>query len=777
MNNNSIIKSDFVNLPIEETGFSLSDVKQIIYRRWKPALAVGIMAFGIVLIPKLLATSEYRSDAQILLQSPQNQKSAEVQLNPLNSQSRFYNLKDLSTDIFVLKSYSLINKAIEKHPETFANLSAAEVRAKLTISPATVNNIPTDILNISFINSAPEVAQGVLQALGEVYVEYSLERQRSQAINGIKFIEEQLPSAEQELNKAAFAIRSFRQQYKLVDPDLYVGRVAETYQSLGDELREVEIAINVSQTKYQSISNQLIDLGQDPETIVPTSILGEDGVYQSVANQLKDLETQYALRSVQFKDNDPSMDYLQEQKKQLRHLLNKRATQILGNSISPAILDKVLVQYTQSSIVATGGSETQVSTLGSTLKQLANELLANQTEYAGLQAKLSQIVKAKSKIEVDFQNLPQLQEIYTQLQRDLKIKSQAVDYLLQRRQELQIAAAEEITPWQILEQPYLPSRPIAPNIQKSLLSSLIAGGFWAIAVAFLLHKLDNTIKVVEQVKHLTHLPLLGAVPQVIDPRIIIEENTAKKSYSYKYSSFTESLRAIAMNISYTVVDTRKIKSIVTTSSTSSEGKTTVTYNLALALNEMGARVIVVDADLRKPKIHKMGKIPNEQGLSDVITDNELVWAEVVQTTRENLDVITAGANVANPIALLRSQMMSDLLEEWEQAYDYVLIDTPPIGAMADAQSLVHQVDGVMLVTGINKVTQKAISNTLEVLHASNCNLIGFIANRVEKDLDYYSYSYYSHYYNQNSNGNGNGNGNGNREVGALNSIMQQFRRR
>ena len=103
--------------------------------------------------------------------------------------------------------------------------------------------------------------------------------------------------------------------------------------------------------------------------------------------------------------------------------------------------------------------------------------------------------------------------------------------------------------------------------------------------------------------------------------------------------------------------------------------------------------------------------------------------------------------------------------------------------MADAQSLVHQVDGVMLITGINKVTQKAIVNTLEVLQSSNCNLIRFIANMVEKDLDYYSYSYYSHYYNQNSNGNGHGNGNGNghgsvnRETSSIGSIMQQFRRR
>ena len=623
---NNIAKSEFVNLPVQETGFSLSDFKQILYRRWKPALAVGIIAFGAVLIPKLLSTPQYRSDARILLKSPQNQQSAEVQLNPLNSRTNYYNLKDLSTDILVLKSHSLINQAIEKYPEKFQGLSVGEVRANLNIFPAMINDIPTDILNISFVDSAPEVAQGVLEALSEVYVEYSLEREKSQAINGIQFIEEQLPVAEEELNKAALAIRGFRQKNNLVNPDEYVSRVAEFRQSLEEELKRVEIALDVSQTKYQSLSNQLIELGQDPETIVATSILGQDGVYQSLASQLKEFETQYALGSVQFSENYPRMQDLQLQSEQLRNLLQERSTQILGEGISPAVLDKVLVSSNQTSILTTGDSGTQVSALGSTLQQLANQLLATQIEYSGLQSQLTHIVKAKTKIEADFQRLPQLQEVYARLQRDVKIKSQAVDYLLQRKQELQISAAEEITPWQILDRAYLPAQPISPNIQRALISSLIAAGFWGLAIAFLLNQLDNRIKLVEEVKQITHLPLLGAVPQVFDPTIVIEDSTAKPSYySYRYSSFTESLRAIAMNISYTVVDTRKLKSLVTTSSTSSEGKTTVTYNLALALTELGAKVLVVDADLRKPKIHKMAKISNDQGLSEVITDNEHSW--------------------------------------------------------------------------------------------------------------------------------------------------------
>ena len=785
--NNTIIKPDLVNFPDYETGFSLSDLKQIIYRRWKPALAVGIITFGVVLIPKLLATPQYLSNTTLLLNSPQNRQSADLNssaLGPRSSRSGFFNLKDVATDILVLRSYSLINQAIEKYPEAFGDLSAADIigKEKLIISPAVFNEISTDVLNISFVDSNPAKAKAVLEALGKVYVDYSLERQRSQALNTIKFIEEQLPHAEKELNKAAFAIRSFRQKNNLVNPDEYAVRVATFRQSLEEELKQVEIAFNVSQTKYQSISNQLIELGQDPETIVASSVLGEDGVYQSLASQLKELETQYTLGSVQFNDNYPPMQSLKLQREELRNLLRERSTQILGDSVSPAILDKVLVSYTQTNILATGDSGTQVSTSGTTLQNLAYQLLTTQTEYTGLQSRLTEILKAKAQVEVEFQKLPKLQEIYTQLQRDLEIKSQAVNYLLERKQELQIAAAEEIAPWQILDEPFLPLVPISPNLQKSLLLALAAGGFAGCAAAWLLHQLDNNIKLVEEVKQITGLPLLGAVPKVNYPRIIIEDESIKKSYSYRYSSFTESLRAIAMNVSYTIVDTEKIKSIVTTSSTSSEGKTTVTYNLGLALTELGLRVLIVDADLRKPKMHKMGKIANEKGLSEIIADNEQSWTEVIQSTANNLDIITAGAHVANPIALLRSPKMRCLIEEWEEHYDYVLIDTPPLGIMADAQSLVPQVNAVILVTGIDRVSQKAIGNTLEILHGINCNLIGFVANMVEKDLDYYSYSYYSHYYNQasnesNGNGDNNGNGNGSRETGALNSIMQQFRSR
>lgn len=363
----------------------------------------------------------------------------------------------------------------------------------------------------------------------------------------------------------------------------------------------------------------------------------------------------------------------------------------------------------------------------------------------------------------------------------MELKSKSVNYLLQRRQQLQIALAEETAPWQVLDEPYLPVEPISPNIKRALIIALFAGGFFGVVTAWMLHKLDNRIKLIDEIKQITHLPLIGVIPKSLETRVILGQETeisSLRGYSYRYSSFTEAFRTITMNLSYMIVKSGKIKSLVMTSSTSSEGKSTISHNLALVLADLRFRVLLVDADLRKPKIHRLSQLSNEKGLTEAITTDQ-PWSEIVKSNViANLDIMTSGLSVPNPIAILGSHKMTQLLQEWEAAYDYVLIDTPPIGVMADAQSLVHQLDTVLLVAGIDRATQKSLSHTLEILQGCNCNIAGFIANFVEQDLDYHSYSYHSHYYNQPSNGNDNNNGaNSNEQEGVINSIMQQFRRR
>ncbi|MDJ0688918.1 MAG: polysaccharide biosynthesis tyrosine autokinase [Xenococcaceae cyanobacterium MO_188.B32] len=781
---NTLAKPDVIHLPSSETGFSLSDLKQIVFRRWKPALAVGAIAFVGVFIPTLLETPKYKSETLILLDSAKNKQSASVV--PEQSRTGYYNLKDFSTEIMILRSYSLVAKAMKQSPEVFAGIPISEVLKKLSIHQALVGDTPTDILTVSYIDPDPQQAKAILEALGATYVDYSLERQRSQATNAIAFIKEQLPRSQQELDEAAKEIRQFRQTYNMVDPDQYAGNIGEFRQALEQEIKQAQITLAHTQREYQEISRQLAELGQNPDTALIYTVLGQDQVYQNLAAQLKGLETDHALGSVDFKDTYHVMESIQLRRAELRKLLQQRAKQLLGDAVSRISLDQVLVSQPEliaapteqsGSDASEANSSSQTGTSASTLQNLAHQLLTTQTKLASLHSQIDGIDRAKAQVEKDFQSVPQLQQTFAELQRKFKVKSEAVDFLLKRQQELEIAAAEEIAPWQILDAPYLPTKPVSPNIQRGLAIALVAGGFLGVATAWLLQQLDQKVRVVEEIKQLTRLPLLGTIPEVDYPIIDINTGNNQEFRSYQYSSFTEGLRALAMNLRYLMLETGRIKSLAFTSSTSSEGKTTVTYNLSLVLAELGFRVLVVDADLRKPRMHKLAKLSNERGLSNAIIGDE-PWSDFVQTgITENLHILTSGDTSPNPIALLNSEKTKQLIQEWRESYDYLLMDTPPIGVMADAKSVASQVDSILFVTGIGRVSPKAIQNSLEILHHSRCNLAGFVANMVNPDFDYYAYSYYDSYYNQAyTNGNGNDNGNGH-DPEERQGILQQFRRR
>ena len=757
---NELIRSQTIDLSTintQESGFSIAEFKQIVYRRWKPALTVAISAFAGIFLLIALKTPEYRSETLILLEHPQSNESASVAPNSIAKTS--YSIVDLSTEIFVLRSNSLVAKAVQTLKDRYPDISVAEVVSNLSIYQAAVNKIPTDVLVVSYVDTDPEKAKVVLEALGSTYINYSLEEQRLQASKAIEFIDSQLPNAQQELDDAAREIRYFRQAHQLVDPEISAMTAGEAKQSIALEIQQTQIALDLNRKQRQELERQLQELGQDSETMLASSILGEDGVYQDLAEKLKDIETQYNLGTVDYHDKFHVMSNLKEKRQELKKLLQERAEQVLGKSISPEVLEKIVLTPSYTDAQPSGdapnpntnsqgdSSGTKVSSEGSTLGALATRKLELETEAASLQSQLASLRQEKVKADNNFINIPRLQQSFTELKRQLELKSQAYNYLLERRQELEISEAEETAPWRILNEPFLPSKPIAPNIQLGLIQALVAGGFIGVATAFILQQLDQSVKQVEEIKQITKLPLLGVIPKVAEPRIEANIHTTRQSYSY-YSSFTEGLRSLAMNLRYLMADEGQIKTLAITSSTSAEGKSTISYNLAVVLAELELKVLVVDGDLRKPRLHKLGQVNNEAGLSEAIT-TENPWTDYLQTNSiDNLDLLTAGATSPNPIALLNSEKMKRLIEEWEANYDYVIIDTPPIGVIADAKSLAQEVDSILFIAGIQRASRKSIDNALDILRQSQCHLAGVVANLVDPEFDYYAYSYYDSYYNQ-----------------------------
>lgn len=214
------------------------------------------------------------------------------------------------------------------------------------------------------------------------------------------------------------------------------------------------------------------------------------------------------------------------------------------------------------------------------------------------------------------------------------------------------------------------------------------------------------------------------------------------------SPITESYRMLRTNILYSSLD-KPAKVIVVTSTTPSEGKTITTANLAIVMAQAGSKVLIVDADLRKPGIYKVFGLSNKVGLTNLLVENKKLEEIVCKDGVEGLDIITSGPIPPNPAELLGSKKFENFIKTAAEHYDYIIIDTPPCGSLADAAIIGRICDGVILVAAAGEVQIEAIQAAKENLQKVNVNLLGVVLNKVKRHTSsYYYYYYYNYYYNE-----------------------------
>lgn len=217
------------------------------------------------------------------------------------------------------------------------------------------------------------------------------------------------------------------------------------------------------------------------------------------------------------------------------------------------------------------------------------------------------------------------------------------------------------------------------------------------------------------------------------------------------SPITESYRMLRTNIQYSSLD-KPIKTIVVTSTGPSEGKTITAANLAVVMAQGGSKVLIIDADLRRPAIDKVFGVNNKVGLTNLLVENKKFEEIVQRDDVEGLDLIPSGPIPPNPAELLGSQKFKNFLNLISQSYDYIIIDTPPCGSLTDAAIIGRIVDGVILVAAAGEVQIEAIQQAKENLQKVNANIIGVVLNKVKRQTSSYYYYYYYYYYYQDENG-------------------------
>ncbi len=289
----------------------------------------------------------------------------------------------------------------------------------------------------------------------------------------------------------------------------------------------------------------------------------------------------------------------------------------------------------------------------------------------------------------------------------------------------------------VVEQPQVPLAPVGTGTTTTVLVAAAIGAMLAIGAAFLLEYLDDTVKSGEDVRQITQLAALGGVPNISG------ENLTDKLIALRQprSPIAEAYRMVRTNLRFSNIDS-PLRTIMVTSPNPAEGKSLTTANLAVVLAQSGQRVILVDADLRRPTQHHIFDLDGQVGLTTILPNPALHVSDVWQDTPiENLKVITSGPVPPNPADMLGSKRMGQLIEELRTKAEIVLFDTPPVTAVADVSILVGRLDGVLLVVRCGQTRRASLQQSKEILSTAGAHLLGVVLNQLPKRERDYAYYY------------------------------------
>nr|MDJ0650828.1 polysaccharide biosynthesis tyrosine autokinase [Xenococcaceae cyanobacterium MO_188.B19] len=393
-----------------------------------------------------------------------------------------------------------------------------------------------------------------------------------------------------------------------------------------------------------------------------------------------------------------------------------------------------------------------------------------------LEIRESALALAIEKLNQDIEYMPLQIRKYTDLQREVTVANRSLVRFLEAQDKLELQASQQALPWQTISEPTVTENPISPNVPRNLALGVIGGLLMGMGAALLAERLDPVFHSAEEMKESVNLPILGLIPtqkdlkpaqiqgtnnqlnlpqlQIGNLALELAENSSAqlpgretKSKRYNSSPFLESFRSLNTNIRLLGSDS-PLNSIVISSSIPSEGKSTISSHLAQASSAMGQRVLLIDADLRRPQVHEWTGLKNDKGLSNILATG-LPIEEAIKTVPqwENLSVITAGDIPPDPTRLLASHKMQELMDKLLEShqYDLIIYDTPPILGFADGRILASRTNGVVLVVRIGKTDRSLLKQNIDNLKMSNVPVLGLVANQTNPNADG-GYHYYNRYY-------------------------------
>jgi capsular exopolysaccharide synthesis family protein len=546
----------------------------------------------------------------------------------------------------------------------------------------------TRLVTIRYHHSNPQFAAQAANAIAAEYVKQNIERRSQNTQKVLEWVDNEIKNQEKVLADTETEMAAYRERNNALSLENKQNLVGQRLGSLNDALTKARTARVEKQTRYEQVR------GANPNSDA-SDTFPAIGLDQRVVNAKSALRTAVATRDA---------------------LLARG----LGEGFPQLARAKIDVENAQAALVAARGA---------VIESIKNEYNAAVQEEHQISATLEE---AKgSQMDLDRKSVD-----YSKLQRQADAQRQAIATLITQQKELSVITNSKENNVSIIDRAEVPKFPYAPNPRKEWLSAIMAGLVVALGLAFGIEYFDDTVKTPEDVTRRLRLPLLGLVPAIRAERVPVLTETVPHD-------FGEAFRSLRTSLVFTSGG-EHTRIVAVTSSQPLEGKTTTAANLALALALGGSRVLLIDADMRRPGLHKTLGMQNGTGLSHLLIGQARVRDSIQRTAEQNLLVITAGRTPPNPSELLASERMNSFLLNLQNGpFDWVIIDTPPVLAVTDAVVLGPKVSGIVFVIGSEMTRRVHSERALETLRTSRPRVLTGVLNRVDFDRNKY---YYSRYY-------------------------------
>jgi tyrosine-protein kinase Etk/Wzc len=731
------------NENVEEQEIQLKDYINIIIRyKWLVAF-IFLAVFIAFSVYTAKASRIYKATSKVLLE---DRMASDLLFSSFSNKA-----SSINNNIQILTSYPVMKIAFQilRKKPNFTSLPISKIESNqegyLKDGLSIDTERETDILIINFESTSPLEAKEAANAAAHALIQQDTDYARIEFRNTREFLANQLEENDRRLRNSEEELRTYKIEHG-------ISMLSEETQELIKQSSELSAMLSAAETELEVANNHLKflqgELSVQDKLLSDINFVLSSPLLDQLKKEIVENQTQYVnfLTRSDYSPDHPELKSLNKSIESAKVRLNEEIQKIISvksGSSDPLIYRSNLIE--------------QISTA--------------QIDQNLKESKVVSLKKAVENYNRKMSILPDTEVELARLERSYLINEKIYTMLIEKFEDAKIAERSKIGNVRIVEEARVPVKPIKPNKKMNLMISIVLGLGLGIGAALLLHSLDSKIRTFDDVKKNVALPILGTIPyiHIYDSDLDQIENMIRRSkdkekeelltlkhhmetklitdYSPK-SSAAEAFRILRTNIIARKKNTDSL-SILITSSGPREGKSTIHANLATALAQMDAKVILVDVDLRRPMVHTIFDFEKENGISDFLIDKSSNIENFIKSTAvHNLDIISSGYIPPNPSELLASPRMDELLVQLKKSYDYILLDSPPVIAVTDSMVMARKVDLLTLVVRINSADKNVIRRAKELLDNIDVKIAGAIINGIHPHKYYssYEYNYYYYYY-------------------------------